>query len=320
MKILHRLGLVGILFCAGSMGALTIGIKAPRAQEGNPNAQVAGTPLPVQEASGPVPQASLNISAGQQLSHGVIYAPKDVVDLTRLVLETNRDQNSHLAHYIERATTVIVLLFSLLAAAAAVFGLKKLQDVDEKAQKAIKSFEDGLAKSREKVGELEAEFKQSIDVSAHDIHRELNDQIELISARAEIDQSQNGGFDELTKNRMLMNASKRIQRVLDGNAVSARAKVRALADLGFIKKRLGDIEGAYAVLMQAISLVGPENSSSLPLLTFNAACYASLLKKPDACTLLEAAIALRPEYKDLAKTDGDFGNIKEQPQFIALMT
>ena len=236
----------------------------------------------------------------------------DVINMTRLVLETTRDHTANLTNFIERATTVIVVFFTLLGAVAAAFGWHKLRDMEQEAKKALEKFETELTSGQ-------STFQEKLNAATAQVHREINNQIELITARAEIDQATNGKFDASMSNRMLANACKRIDVVLNDKDVSIKARIRGMADVAFAKKRLGDTEAALASVVEAAKLAGENQPEMYSLLAYNAACYSCLLDKADALVWLAAAIKANPQHKEGAQKDADFKKIEENEQFKALV-
>lgn len=252
------------------------------------------------------------VQSGKNLVPSSNLETSNFIDLTRLVLETSRDQTSNLSTYIQHATTIIVVFFTLLGAVGAAFGLHKLNDVEDRAKTAIQKFENDLAASKNSAVVLEGEFRQNIELANKDLRREINDQIELVVARVEIDQSMTAaGVDA----RMLRNASTRIQAVLDRKEVSIKARIRGLADVAFAKKRLGDHESAFRLIKEAATTAKTQEPDMYPLLAFNAACYASLLKDSSALEWLRQAIEKNNHYKVAAATDSDFASIKDLKEF-----
>ncbi len=328
MKILRKLFWFSLIFSTLSCaGLLLIPLSSVAKEPVHHRAEVASNILPKPENHGgnsPSVKAINNLQTNQLNSSGVIYAPRDIVDLTRLVLEANRDQTSHLAHYIERGTTVIVILFSVLAACGAVFGLKNLNDIENRAREFSKKIETELgAKLKETTDGFEKHmsgFENDMSNLNIKLTKEIDEQTELLAARAEIATSliNQSSIDT----RMLSNAVKRIEAVLKRNnyQVSTRGGIRGLADLAFAKKRLGDHEGALQAIEKAINFAEKVAPEALGLLNYNAACYASLSKRLDACGWLEKAIHLNVQYKTSALTEVDFDNIKATDCFIKLVS
>jgi hypothetical protein len=244
-----------------------------------------------------VTRAINGVQAKQSEATGMIYAPRDVVDMTRLVLEMSRDQTTHTAHYIEIATKVIVVFFSVLGAIGAAFGMHKIGDIENRAAQIAERIE------REMGDRIQA------------LHRELNNQAELFSAKAEVEIA-------ISNNNMygLANAATRIKSVLDRDDVSAESRIRGLADYAYAIKRTGDVKKALESISAAVPLAREKAPIKLPLLLFNAACYAAILEDKDsALRYLEEAISLNSSYKSSAQTDKDFTSVSETSKFKELI-
>lgn len=236
------------------------------------------------------------VQANQAAGAGMIYAPRDVVDMTRLVLEVSRDQALHTAHYIELATTVIVVFFSVIGAVGAAFGLHKIGDIERRAD-AIKE-------------KIEADMQEKI----HALHREINDQAELLTAKSEIATS---GGDTFT----LANAAQRIKAVLERDHISKQSRIRGLADYAYAIKRTGNVPDALLHIEKAAELARECAPKMIPLVAFNAACYSCILGQTEkALTWLKTAIEHNPDYKETAKKDGDLKSIWEADKFKTLTT
>ena len=107
-----------------TLGALTPQHSEAKEHESAGGASSATTEATTTGSGGRSATRAVNgMQAKQSEATGMIYAPRDVVDMTRLVLEMSRDQTTHTAHYIEIATKVIVIFFSVLGAIGAAFGL-----------------------------------------------------------------------------------------------------------------------------------------------------------------------------------------------------
>lgn len=234
------------------------------------------------------------MQANQATGSGMIYAPRDVVDMTRLVLEVSRDQTMHTAHYIELATTVIVVFFSVIGAVGAAFGLHKIGDIERRAE-AIKE-------------KVEAEMQEKI----HALHREINDQAELLTAKSEIATAGGDAF-------ALANAAQRIKTVLERDHISKQSRIRGLADYAYAIKRTGNVPDALLHIEKAAELARECAPKMLPLVAFNAACYSCILGQTEkALEWLKTAIEHNPDYKESAKKDGDFKSIWEAEKFKTL--
>jgi tetratricopeptide (TPR) repeat protein len=319
MNTLKKLFWFSLIFSLFTSGALMLIPLTSSAKEQGHHRVETSTVLPsVQEQGGNSPsvKAIAGLQSNQLTAPSIIYAPRDVIDMTRLVLEASRDQTSHLAHYIERGTTVIVILFSVLAACGAVFGLKNLHEIEARARLVSTKIEAELKETSDKlrlsIGDLSSSFT-----------REIDEQTELLAARAEIGTSLvNSSNIDI---RMLRNAEKRIEAVLKLNdyKVSTRGGIRGFADLAFAKKRLGDHEGALATAilgLEAAESIAPKAQDALELLSYNVACYSSLLNKSNACEWLEKAIKLNPQFKVNAQADADFDKIKNLSRFKELVS
>lgn len=242
----------------------------------------------------PSTRSMAGAQANQAIASGMIYAPRDVVDMTRLVLETSRDQTTHMAHYIETATTVIVVFFSVLGAVGAAFGMHKIGDIERRAKEITETIENDLGKK----------------ITA--LHREINDQSELLSAKAEINIASGSTF-------LLKNAARRIKLVLDRNEVSKQARIRGLADYAYAIKRTGDVPDALRHIEEAAVLAKESEPTMFSLIAFNAGCYECILgNRERALVWLKQAIEQHPEYKESAKRDKDFESIWEMPEFAEI--
>ena len=219
---------------------------------------------------------------------------------------------------VERAATVIVVFFTLLGAIATAFGWHKFNDMKAAADAVLEKYRGDMQAAQQNAAATHAEFEESLEKAMIATRKEMNGQIELMAARVELDQAINGKFDQQLSNRMLSNAIKRISNVLDGQEMSIKAKIRGLADLAFARKRLGDVESAFETVHQAATLAKAEAPTMFPLLAYNAACYACLLRKAEATQWLREAIDADPQYKENAAKDGDFENIRDSEGFKAL--
>ncbi|MCH7510921.1 MAG: tetratricopeptide repeat protein, partial [Chloroflexi bacterium] len=82
----------------------------------------------------------------------------------------------------------------------------------------------------------------------------------------------------------------------------------ALGDMGRYQEALQTYERALQLR--------PDNPGTL----YNRACLYSLWSKPDeALEDLRRAIGADPEYRDKARTDSDFDNIRDDPRFRELV-
>lgn len=319
MKYLRTFAAFSVLFCIFTVSSLMMWSTSSAAKTDSQSNEVSSSTVNLKTTTaGTIPAPKVVITgnqSGKNSGSSSNLETSNFIDMTRLVLETSRDQTSNLAIYIQHATTIIVVFFTLLGAVGAAFGLHKLNDVDDRAKIAILKFENDLATSKNCAAVLEGEFRQNIELANKDLRREINDQIELVVARVEIDQSMTStGVDT----RMLRNASNRIQTVLDRKEVSIKSRIRGLADVAFAKKRLGDHESAFRLIEEAANTAKVHEPDMYPLLAFNAACYASLLKDPSALEWLSQAIEKNAHYKSAAATDSDFTSIRDSKEFKEL--
>lgn len=254
------------------------------------------------------------LQGAQAASAGLIYTPRDVVDMTRLVLESSRDHTTHLAHYIEHATTVLVVFFSLLGAVGAALGLHKLKDVDDKAKEAMETFKNGLLTARAEAMKSTNDFQLGVNIANQELRRAIDDQIELVVAKFEMEQAiKNSDM------RMLRSAAGRLQAVTANNEVAIKARIRGLADLAYARKRLGEPEHAFTAIVEAAKAAEIHDPEIFPFLAFNAACYACLLgNKKDSLEWLKQAVDRDLEYKQKACKDDDFKTIHEETEFKEL--
>jgi tetratricopeptide (TPR) repeat protein len=337
MWAMKRILLLSIIYTAINLGMLLFPATKVFGAERTelPNSAAAGRSEGT-SSSGPTPTARAVAGANtpQQAAQGMIYAPRDVVDMTRLVLETNRDQTTHLAHSIDRATIIIIVFFSVLGAAGTVFGIKKVDDIERRAHTLTTSFEQAVKVSTDKVAALESDFaakiaaaektiQSTVELTEANLHLEINDHMELVSARLEIEQALTRKQSVEEANRQLGNAAKRIERVLRDDRVAEQAKVRGLADLGYVRKRLQDQAGAYESINAALLLAekcGESDPGRLALLNYNAACYACILgKAAEAIEHLAQAITYDVRWKRTALSDTDFDTLRTDTAFNALL-
>ncbi len=84
-----------------------------------------------------------------------------------------------------------------------------------------------------------------------------------------------------------------------------------LGNLWLAFSELGEMGKAIECYDQALE-INPED----PNVWYNKACTNSLMnKKSEALTYLKRAVELDPEYKELAKSDKDFGKLWEDKDF-----
>lgn len=245
-------------------------------------------------------------------------AAADVLDIARLTIETVRDQHAGTAQSIERATNLILAFFTVLGLVAAAFGWSRLRDIKAAGDTFLAECQRDLEMAKSEVSKLRGEFEHSLEKVASEMRLELFGQAELMAARVELDQALNHK-DQATSNRMLLNAVRRINAVLDAQPLSASAHVRGLADLAYALKRLGDVERAYETICKAAELAESEVPASYSLVAYNVACYGAIAGRHDALIWLEKAIGLDPQYKLSAAKDSDFESVRESEHFKALV-
>lgn len=304
LRLIWKLAALSFVFCAITLSVLFIGgAKEAKAQQGGAHVQVPRTqPQPPDQSNAGSPARAVS-GVLAQANQGVIYAPRDVVDMSRLVLEVSRDNTEHLAHYIELGTTVIVVFFTLLGALGAAFGLHKMDDMDKK------------------VAAWEREYRAKMESSVAILRLEIVNQNELMTAKLEIEKALRM-TDAETMNRQLRFAISRIEKALASEHLPATARLRGLADLAFAAKRLADVDKAFTSVCKAIELSVHEDleAKSRALLNYNAACYACLLKKRSECLeRLVTAIHLNEDYKVKAGADDDFVWLRGDADFQALL-
>jgi tetratricopeptide (TPR) repeat protein len=295
----RRMTVYGVLFSALTVLILSVLVptrgEAMESEKSVPSATSIAAPQSSGADIRPAARAIAAVQANQAVASGMVYAPRDVVDMTRLVLEVTRDQATHTAHYIEIATTVIVVFFSVIGAVGAAFGMHKIGDIEKHTEK-IK-------------GKIEAEMQEKINA----LHREINDQSELLTAKAEINTANGDAF-------VLKNAAQRIREVLDRNQVSKESRIRGLADYAYAIKRTGDILDALKHIKEAADLAKDHAPQMIALLAFNAACYECMLgHESHSLEWLKLAIEKNPDYKSSAKADKDFSKINEHEAFKRLV-
>lgn len=277
------------------------------------------------------PQKTAAVAGSVDSKNGPIYAHRDVVDMTRLVLEISRDQTLHTNHVIERATHVVVILFVVLGAIAGLWGIHKVDEFDEKVDKLLKRHEASVESSAQAANQelqklINAHQKMS-DESLKSLDKQREAMVELIAGRIYIDQGltyfEAGRADLSTE--WFKAGVDRINRVLSKHPeVSPQSRLRSLAGVGYAYKRLGKVDAAYAALVQAVEIAKTHQDESLAFLNFNASCYAALLSKSEECfQYLKDAIVLDQEHKASAvvemKAGGDFHSIKDSAEFLAII-
>lgn len=249
------------------------------------------------------------------------YKVGEFIDLARLVLESSRDQTATTAAFIERATTVIIVFFTLLGTGGALLGWSKLRDMEASANRAIQQFNTDLEQLRDGASGLSTEFSHTIESAMDGVRAEMNARIELLAASAEIAHAKNGNESAQQKIQLLHSASKKLEAVLSNpEKLSPVTRIRGLADLGYAKKRLGDVDRAFWVVQEAASLAKQHAPDMYPLLAYNAACYSAMLGRAEAADWLLRAINEKAEYRDNACADEDFLSVRDSEWFKKLTT
>jgi tetratricopeptide (TPR) repeat protein len=111
---------------------------------------------------------------------------------------------------------------------------------------------------------------------------------------------------------VLSNASQKPTAALKTKANSREALINKGASLS----ALGRPEEAI-VLFDVLLKIEPDNADAL----YGKACaYALMPNKPKMLEFLNAAIAFYPTHRGKAKTDSDFKNYWDDPDFIALVS
>ncbi len=89
-----------------------------------------------------------------------------------------------------------------------------------------------------------------------------------------------------------------------------------LGNLGNAYSDLGDPRKAIEYYEKALE-INPEDAK----VCYNKACADSLMnKKSEALTYLKRAVELNPKYKELAKSDKDFENLRDERDFKDIVT
>lgn len=244
--------------------------------------------------------------------------PAQLLDVARLVLESNRDQASATAGQIERASLLIIAFFSIIGLGGGALGWYKLKDMQKAADEAIKAFTSDLDAFRKGAASLSAEFEQSLDSSMKELRAETNTRIELLTARAEIAMAERES-DAKEKGVGFTSAIGRIEKALQTPYLPQTTKIKALADLAYAKKRYGDTAGAYEKVAEAADIAKQVAPNMRPLLAYNAACYAVLLGRAEAPIWLTEAIAGGENFRHSACTDEDFKKVHGERWFIELI-
>lgn len=218
------------------------------------------------------------------------------VDIARLVLETTKAQTESVFSTINFLVGVGTAVVAILVALAAFFGYREWKDLKR----------------------LRDSFQLQMDKLSEEMRQEINAQIELTSARAEIDTALRES-EHAASSRMYRNAIVRIQSQLSKSPhISSTARIRGLADVAFAKKRLGETSEALNAIEQAL-IIEDEDVARRALLTYNAACYAAIVKKFEICEKrLGESIRLDLAKRGQAGADDDFKNVRELDWFIRL--
>ncbi len=243
------------------------------------------------------------------------YKAGEFIDMARLVLESSRDQAATTTAFIERATTVIIVFFTLLGVGGALIGWTKLHDMETSANNAIQQFNTDLELLRDGATGVSAEFSRTIENAMREVRAEMLARIELLAASAEIAHAKNGNESLQQKMQLLSTAAKRLEAVITRPELSPETKIRGLADLGYARKRLGDVDRAFTVVQEAASLAKQHAPDMYPLLAYNAACYSALLGRAEASDWLSKAISEKAEYRDNACADEDFLKVRDLEWF-----
>lgn len=250
----------------------------------------------------------------------VANSHNDFIEITKLVLENTRDQTNLTTGFIQYGITIIVAFFTIGGTVCMLIGLNKVNDLKQQAQAELSVYKERLSLHENEARRYKEDFEKKMQEISASMHVELDSQIELLAARAEIDHatSNQSNIPKEAWSRFLHNACKRIEVVLENEKLSSVAKIRGLADLGYAKKRLGDFENAYFHLDEAAKLAKNETIEMYALTAYNAACYAAITKNPSAEKWLNEAINSKEKYKSNASVDSDFSEVKETDWFKRL--
>lgn len=264
------------------------------------------------------PQAA--VAVARELAPRTDTSPKvtEFVDVARLVLEQTRDQTAATAAHIDRAIYLIIAIFALLGGVGGWLGWSKLNTMETKAEGLIQTFNSDLDQLRQSAGQIRDGFTQSLDAAMNELRAEINGRIELLTARAEIAYAENE-TDPKLKLGGFASAISRIESALLLPDLPSSTKIKGLADLGYAKKRQGDVNGAMVKVMEAAGIAELDVPAMFPLLAYNAACYAVLLGRADARQWLQKAIHANAEYRESACQDADFSAVHQEQWFIELI-
>jgi tetratricopeptide (TPR) repeat protein len=241
----------------------------------------------------------------------IVYAPRDVVDMTRLVLETsnkvltNADKYAEHTHkMIELSTQVIVVFFVVLGAIGALVGIHRVEHVDHK----IDAFEkDGkllIQKHDDELKKLMSDHDRKLEGLSKQAKQQSEALVELLNGRHCIDQGMqlleagetNAGH---LSNKWFQRGADRLEQVLDRYPDMASVNlVRGLMDIGVARKRLGQYDKALDAVERAVKIAQTDFVSAVGSLSFNAGCYCALTGQPDkAIEYLKRAIDASPDLK-----------------------
>lgn len=268
----------------------------------------------------------------------------NVIDVARLVLETTKEQSENNARMIQVASTVVVVMFSLVAAFLGFFGWNKLIDMENAANNIVKQFNadtDDLTNNLSKEAvDFKEGVKKKIEENMTSLHNEMIAQSEFIFARTELNgvlqskvifEAGCGSLSAAEKAVHLNNFNADLDRVvarlvkaLESKDISNKVRIRGLADAAYAVKRRGDAERALTFIDEALKVVDPKSNDmtdSHALLSYNAACYSAMLNKDDSIieNYLRQSIKLSGKYLEIAKSDEDFSTVKSKVWFQTLI-
>lgn len=207
---------------------------------------------------------------------------------------------------------------TVFAGLCAWLGWSKLKSLEEIAKNRLEEFNTELDALRTNASQIRDGFSSSLDSAMDELRAEINCRIELLTARAEIANAENAQ-DINEKMQGFASAIARIERALELPNLPPQIKIKALADLGYSKKRNGDVEGALRKVIEAEAIASKAAPLMVPLLAYNAACYSVILGRADAQHWLAKAIAEDAAIRETACTDPDLMAVRDQPWFQALV-
>ena len=245
----------------------------------------------------------------------------EFVDVARLVLEHNRDVATSTSAHFDRTINILVAAataFAAVFAAIGWIGWNKVKSLQDAAKDRLDLFNDEIDKLHTNASEVRDDFSKSLDCAMDELRAEINCRIELLTARAEIANAESTS-DPTQRSQGFASAISRIERALQLDNLSSIIKIKALADLGYAKKRNGDVEGAFRKVIEAEGIAVREAVHMVALLAYNAACYSAILKRADTRFWLEKAIAADEGNRDSASSDDDLISVRHEPWFQALM-